>query len=170
MSGIYRGLAALTTKRVGGIQLNTIDNFRVSQNELLQSISDLKVMIQPEFLKVKPNAKTVYETLCSLGDMMKSHLSDEGKNLFPPLLIHEDNKLKSLAWGFITGERPLRKQFDSYYKKWLKDCDFNFTEDFLVETNELFSSIESRIVQEQQVLLPRLEKTGLFSSAESAIN
>ena len=118
MSGIYRGLAALTTKRVGGIQLNTIDNFRVSQNELLQSISDLKVMIQPEFLKVKPNAKTVYETLCSLGDMMKSHLSDEGKNLFPPLLIHEDNKLKSLAWGFITGERPLRKQFDSYYKKW----------------------------------------------------
>lgn len=139
--------------------------FKERQTELLGMISDLKVMLKPEQLKVKPNAKAAHEHLCSLGEKLKRHLSAEDKGLYPPLLTHENPKLKSLAWGFISGEKPLRKQFEGYYQKWLKDCDFNFTEEFLDETLEMFGAIESRIEREQTVLLPKLEESGVFRTA-----
>ena len=79
--------------------------------------------------------------------------------------VHEDPKLKSLAWGFISGEKPLRKQFEGYYQKWLKDCDFNFTEEFLQQTMELFDAIEVRLDREKTVLLPKVEQSGVFAHA-----
>ena len=143
--------------------MSTLEEFRDRQTELRDIIGELKAMMIPEQLQIKPNAKTCYEHICKLGDKMKQHMAEEGKGVYPPLLIHEDPKLKSLAWGFINGEKPLRKQFESYYKKWLKDCDFNFTPEFMEESHNLFEAIEDRIDREQHVLLPRLEESGVFS-------
>jgi hypothetical protein len=141
---------------------HTLEDFRTRQDELLEMISDLKVMLNPDYLRIKPNAKTAYEMLCSLGEKMRNHLAEEDRGVYPPLLIHEDPKLKSLAWGFINGEKPLRKQFDAYYKRWLKDCDFNFSADFLRDSHELFDAIQDRVGREQNVLLPKLEESGVF--------
>jgi hypothetical protein len=99
-----------------------------------------------------------------LGKHLKEHLAAEDKGVYPPLLTHEDPKLKSLAWGFISGQKPLRQQFESYHQKWLKECNFQFTESFLEETNELVEAIETRIQREQTVLLPRLEQSGVFAT------
>jgi len=145
--------------------MEILSEFKERQKELLGMISDLKIMLKPEQLKVVPNAKAAHEHLCSLGQKLKRHLSAEDRGLYPPLLTHENPKLKSLAWGFISGEKPLRKQFEGYYSKWLKDCDFNFTDEFLNETLELFEVIESRIEREQTVLLPKLEESGVFKTA-----
>jgi len=145
--------------------MNRLDDFRDRQSELLQMISDLKMMMKPEQLKIKPNAKAAHEHLCKLGDKLKEHLSEEDRGLYPPLLTHEDPKLKSLAWGFISGEKPLRKQFENYHRKWLKDCDFTFSENFMSETREVFQAIEARIDREQVVLLPKLEESGIFAAA-----
>jgi hypothetical protein len=145
--------------------MKTLEEFRVRQDELISMINDLKLMMQPENLKIKPNAKTAYQCMCDLGDKMKSHLSEEDRSVYPSLLIHEDPKLKSLAWGFISGERPLRKQFETYYRKWLKECDFTFSEEFLSDTREIFEAVEERINREQSVLLPRLEESGVFAIA-----
>ena len=101
----------------------------------------------------------------SVGEKMKEHLSAEDKGVYPALLTHYDPKLKSLAWGFISGEKPLRKQFESYYRKWLKNCDFNFDQEFLQESQELLEAVEVRIGREQSVLLPRLEESGVFATA-----
>lgn len=148
--------------------MSTLIDFRDRQNEIMQMISDLKVMLQPEYLSVKPNAKAAHEHLCKLGDRVKQHLAAEDRNVYPTLLIHEDPKLKSLAWGFISGEKPLRKQFEGFHKRWLKDCNFEFNEEFLDETRELFRMIEERVEREQNVLLPRLEESGVFASAAVA--
>ena len=139
--------------------------FKQRQGELLGMISDLKAMLKPEQLRIKPNAKAAHEHLCCLGEKLKRHLSEEDRGVYPPLLTHENPKLKSLAWGFISGEKPLRKQFESYYHKWLKDCDFNFTNEFLDETLEIFGVIETRIEREQTVLIPKLEESGIFRTA-----
>jgi hemerythrin-like domain-containing protein len=147
--------------------MTELEEVRTRHDELLESIQDLKAMLQPEILSIKPNAKTAFKLLCSLGDKIKDHLSAEGKVLYPHLLIHNDGRMKSLAWDFINGEKPIRQQFEAYYKRWLKDCDFNFSSDFLQETLELLEVLEARISREQTVLLPRLENSGLFD-AETA--
>ncbi|HHH38457.1 MAG TPA: hemerythrin domain-containing protein [Sedimenticola sp.] len=142
-----------------------LNEFKQRQEELLTMISDLRAMLKPEQLKIGPTAKAAHEHLCLLGEKLKDHLAAEDKGLYPPLLTHDDPKLKSLAWGFISGEKPLRKQFERYHQKWLKDCDFQFSDAFMEETLSLFDSIDTRIKREQEVLLPRLEESGVFAAS-----
>jgi hemerythrin-like domain-containing protein len=133
-----------------------------SHGEMQVMIKDLRAMMTKDQLKIRPNAMTTHKLLCELADKMKSHMSSQDQEVYPGLLIHEDPKLKSMAWGFLNGQKPMRKQFDDYYNKWLKNCDFNFTDDFMAETFEIFDMVEERINREQTVLLPTLEISGLF--------
>lgn len=142
--------------------MQSLSSYRSRHAELTQMIEDLHSILTPEMLRIRPNAKTAYQLLCDLSDKVKEHLSEEDRGLYPTLLIHEDPKVKSIAWGFISGEKPLRKTFDDYYKKWLKNCDFNFTEEFLQETTEIFDMLNNRIEREEQVLFPKLVEIGIF--------
>ena len=147
--------------------MQTLSSYRDRHAELTQMIEDLQSILKPEMLKIRPNARTAYQLLCDLSDKVKEHLSEEDRGLYPSLLIHEDPKVKSIAWGFISGEKPLRKTFDDYYKKWLKNCDFNFTDEFLQETTEVFRMLSDRIEREEQVLFPKLLEIGIFHEART---
>lgn len=145
--------------------MQTLSSYRSRQEELLQMIDDLQAILSPELLRIRPNARTAYELLCDLSDKVKQHLAEEDKGLYPSLLIHEDPKVKSIAWGFISGEKPLRKTFDDYHRKWLKHCDFNFTDQFIEETREVFDMLQYRIERENHVLFPKLVEIGMFFEA-----
>ena len=147
--------------------MNSIDMVKDRHSNLLEMISDVRRMLKPEILSIKPNAKLAYEMICSLAEKMKQHLSAEDRGLYPPLLTHEDPKVKSVAWGFINGEKPLRKMFDDYHRKWLKDCDFTFSEVFMRETDDMLQMLETRIEREQTILLPKLERMGVFSQPQA---
>ena len=145
--------------------MQTLDTYRGTHAELRQMIDDLRSILDMDQLRIRPNAKTAYELLCDLAQKVRAHLAEEDRSLYPSLLIHEDPKVKSIAWGFISGEKPLRKTFDDYHKRWLKNCDFNFTEEFLAETHEVFAMVAHRIEREEQVLFPKLLEIGMFQEA-----
>jgi hypothetical protein len=145
--------------------MQTLDNYRGTHSELRQTIDDLRALLTKEQLRIRPNAKTAYELLCDLGEKVRHHLANEDRSLYPSLLIHEDPKVKSIAWGFISGEKPLRKTFDDYHKRWLKNCEFNFSDEFLAETHEIFEMVSQRIEREERVLLPKLVEIGMFQEA-----
>jgi hemerythrin-like domain-containing protein len=145
--------------------MQTLDSYRGTHAELRQMIDDLRSILTMEQLRIRPNAKTAYELLCDLAEKVRAHLAEEDRSLYPSLLIHEDPKVKSIAWGFISGEKPLRKTFDDYHKRWLKNCDFNFTDEFLRETHEVFDMVAHRIEREEQVLFPKLVEIGMFQEA-----
>ncbi len=148
--------------------MQSLDSYRGSHAELRQMIDDLKSILTPDLLRIRPNAKTAYELLCDLGDKVKKHLAEEDRSIYPSLLIHEDPKVKSIAWGFISGEKPLRKVFDDYHKKWLKNCDFTFSGEFLDETREVFAMLGQRIDREEHVLFPKLIEIGMFQESRAA--
>jgi len=143
--------------------MSTIDSMKGTHGEMQEMISDLRAMMTEEQLRIRPNAMTTHKLICDLAEKMKTHMSAQDQEIYPGLLIHEDPKLKSMAWGFLNGQKPMRKQFNDYYSKWLKDCDFNFSEDFITETFEIFDMIEERIDREETVLIPTLESSGVFS-------
>ena len=143
--------------------MSTIDNMKGSHGEMLNMIKDLRAMMTKDQLRIRPNAMTTHRLLCELASKMKSHMSTQDQEIYPGLLIHEDPKLKSMAWGFLNGQKPMRKQFDDYYNNWLKNCDFNFTDDFMAETFEIFDMVEERIERERNILIPTLEMSGVFS-------
>lgn len=147
------------------MEVSTIENLKGSHAEMLDVISDLRAMMTKEQLSIRPNAMTAHKLICDLADKMKEHMSEQDKSIYPDLLIQQDPKLKSMAWGFLNGQKPMRKQFDQYHAKWLKNCDFNFSEEFVADTFEIFDMIEDRIKREESILIPTLENSGVLARA-----
>jgi hypothetical protein len=148
----------------------TLEGYRSTHSELRGMIDDLRSILTMEQLRIRPNAQTAYELLCDLGERVRRHLADEDRSLYPTLLIHDDPDVKSIAWGFLSGERPLRQSFDDYHSRWLKHCDHNFSNEFLAETHEVFAMVAQRIDREEAVLIPKLIEIGLFRQARLSAN
>ncbi len=144
-----------------------LEEFRARHAEIRRIISDLESLLVPEQLRIRPNARTAYGLLCDLAVKVKTHLAEEDRGLYPPLLIHQDPKIKSMAWGFISGERPLRRLFDDYHRRWLKDCNFDLSDAFLGETREVLVLIVDRIEREENLLFPKLEELGAGELADA---
>jgi len=70
-----------------------------------------------------------------------------------------------MAWGLIIGERPMRQILEDYHQRWLKHCDFNFTDEFLAETQAVVASVAQRLDREELVLLPKMVEIGLLREA-----
>ena len=145
--------------------MRTLEDFRDRHEDLRASILELRAMLQPLPLRIKPNAQTAYQELCKLVDKANKHFIIVMRGIYPPLLLHDDVQLKKLAWDFIRGEKPLRENLEVYQKQWLKDFDLNFTDEFLATTFALFDALETRIEQEQTIFLPRLQEKGAFAQA-----
>ncbi len=145
--------------------MSAIENLKDSHAEMLDVIGDLRAMLTKEQLSIRPNAMTAHKLICELAEKMKGHMAEQDKSIYPDLLIHQDPKLKSMAWGFLNGQKPMRKQFDNYHAKWLKDCDFNFSDEFIADTFEIFDMIEDRIKREESILIPTLENSGVMARA-----
>ena len=128
-------------------------------------IDDLRSILTVEQLRIRPNAQTAYELLYDLAERVQRHLAEEDRGLYPTLLINDDPDVKSIAWGFLRGENPLRQSFDDYYHRWLKNCDHNFSDEFLAETHAVFAMVAQRIDEEEQVLIPKLIEIGVFQPA-----
>lgn len=145
--------------------MQTLGDYRSTHADLRNMIEGLSAILTQEQLRIRPNAKNAYDQLCDLGERVNRHLADEDRGLYPNLLIHDDPKVRSLAWGFISGERPMRKTFEDYHTRWLKNCDFNFTDQFLTETYEVFAVVAQRLNREEQVLFPKMVEIGMLREA-----
>jgi hypothetical protein len=147
------------------VEVSTIENLKDGHAEMLEMIRDLRAMMTKEQLSIRPTAMTAHRLICDLAEKMKQHMMEQDRAVYPDLLTHRDPKLKSMAWGFLNGQKPMRKQFEQYHAKWLKNCDFNFTDEFMADTFEIFDMIEGRIQREESILIPTLETTGVLARA-----
>jgi len=134
-----------------------IDAYREQHEQIRQMLEELRPLLDKKELQIPLIAKTAHKLLCDMTEKVKEHLTDEDKNLYPPLLTDTEAKVRSVAWGLVSGEHSLRQWFGEYAKKWLKNCDFQFGDEFLQETNGLLNALAARIDQEERVLFARLE-------------
>jgi len=147
--------------------MTTVAHLRESHAEIAEMIQDLEAGLTRENLSIRTNAKAMHKLLCDLAEKVRAHLGEEDKEMYPQLLTKGD-AMKYTAWNFIAGQSELRKEFEAYYKKWLKDCNFNFTDAFLTETRGVIGALVARIEREEKVLFPKLEEMGLFVEKKRA--
>ncbi len=138
-----------------------IEHFRKSQEDLLKMIEELQSLMATDMFEMSQNAMTAYQVLCDLGFKIHAHLGEADRYVYPYLLIHDDPRVQSLAWGFINGENPLRQTFADYYLKWLNNFHFIFPQDFIADSQEIFNMIIERIDRENKELLPWLAEIGI---------
>ena len=145
--------------------MTSLEVLTSQQREISEIASTLRAMLSSDQLEVQSVASAARLLLCDLCRKTKQHLVEEDEELYPSLMAHTDLQIQHLAWGFRTGDRALRQQFDVYYRRWLKDCEFRFTDEFLDETAELLDAIQRRIEREKMVMIPQLKESGFFPIA-----
>jgi hypothetical protein len=115
--------------------MQPVSYFRNQHVEILKMVEEMRPLLNKEQLQVRLVAKTAQGLLGELADKVKVHLTEEDKDLYPVLLTHSDLNVRSAAWKFISGEHALRQAFADYRKRWLKNGDFEHSDELIEETN-----------------------------------
>ncbi len=137
--------------------MHPVSFYHEQHAEILGMVEELRPLLNKESLQVRMVAKAARNLLCEISKKLREHLVEEDKELYPSLLTHQDDKVRTTAWGFISGQHTLRQWTEQYHKKWLKDCDFEFSEEFIKDTNELLDLLAVRVDREERFLFPKLK-------------
>ena len=145
--------------------MTTIDDLHRRRREITEMASVIENLLKPEQLAIHPIAKVTHILLCDLCAMVSEHLADEHRGLYPELLTHQDTHVKNLAWGLINNDKLLKPEFSQYKRKWLKDCEFQFTEEFVQDTREILKTLRQRMELEENTVIPRLVREEVLTSS-----
>ena len=147
------------------VAMTTINDLHERRRNILEIASAVRSLMSPEQLAVMPIAKVTHILLCDLCDLMTEHLADEHKSVYPTLLTNKNQDIQNMAWGLINNDRLLKPEFSDYKKRWLKDCEFQFTEDFVADTKEILETLQHRMDLEKNTVIPRLEDRHVLATA-----
>lgn len=131
--------------------------------EILEITGAVMGLLTPAQLRIAPIAKVTHILLCDLCEKVSEHLAEEHRGVYPSLLTHEDQKIKNMAWGLINNDKQLKPAFHDYAKRWLKDCEFQFTEEFILETHGILDTITRRLDMEYNTIMPKLSSSEVLA-------
>ena len=96
------------------------------------------------------------------ADKVQEHL-----DVYQSLLIHKDTSINNTASRFVLGSAEIKRVFKQYLKRWClnKSLRIKDHDKFVVETNEMFELVLSRIQDEVENLYPTVKKVALEAAA-----
>ncbi|WP_457674415.1 hemerythrin domain-containing protein [Thiolapillus sp.] len=145
--------------------MTTIADLHRRRRDIVETASVIENLMTPEQLSVNAIAKVTHILLCDLCEMVTDHLADEHKGLYPNLLTHEESSVKNMAWGLINNDKLLKPEFSQYKRKWLRDCEFQFTDAFIEDTKGVLKSLRQRMELEENTVIPKLERAEILATA-----
>lgn len=127
--------------------------FRRQHDEILEVATEISQHLDANVLKDKH--KEALGLLNTLAGKLTAHLTMEDKVLYPKLLSHSDQTVKSTAQEFIDEMGGLSSVFKSYVEKWQNSDDIkNQAESFIDETKGIFDALGQRVEKENTILYP----------------
>lgn len=145
--------------------MTTLNELHKRRHEIRKMASVIEGLMIPEQLAIEPIAKVTHILLCDLCELMSSHLADEHKGVYPALLTHSEQSIKNMAWGLINNDKLLKPEFTAYKKRWLKDCEFQFSDEFIQDTNDILKTLNQRLDLEKNTIMPRMENQHVLATA-----
>lgn len=137
--------------------MSKTQNFRTQHDDLLAIAGEISGHFNAE--KLAQDASAVRSLLSKLLGKLAIHLSMEDKSLYPSLLNHADEEVKSLAQKFIDEMGGIGKVLDEYKHKWSSPIAIQSApQDFITETEGIFSALAGRIDKENNVLYNKVDQ------------
>ncbi len=91
--------------------------------------------------------------------VLKTHLKGEDEDLYPMLLDHKDEKVRSMAQDFITKMGGIKKVYSDYNDKWKTVAAIKDSPDsFISDTRGLIEALAARIEKEDNQLYALVDK------------
>ena len=126
-------------------------SFRQQHGDILKIAADISQYLNKDELSEKSNI--VSKLMTNLARKIKMHLTIEDASLYPVLLNSDDEEVKKVATEFIDEMGHIKDVFDNYIAQWPTGFKINERpDDFIKETQELFSVLADRIDREDNKL------------------
>ena len=131
---------------------------RRQHRELLHIAEEILDALKTDILE--SDAVDIRSKLSKLSGKLNVHLIMEDKSIYPELLNHRDDKVKTLASDFVDEMGGLSSAFERYKKKWPSPTSIrNDVNGFTEDTKEIFNDLSKRIYREDNELYPVIEKS-----------
>lgn len=134
-----------------------IDNLKAQHNKIDEILKDtIKLVNKKNF---KEEGKLIAKNISQLAGVLKVHLGNEDRNLYPKLKNSGDISVKNLANNYISEMGNLNNVFTKFKNSFNTDAKINkniseFTKEFKI----VFAALEKRMKKEDTELYPIAEK------------
>ena len=137
--------------------MDRTSNLIKQHEDLAGLVTEINLYLEPE--KIRENASKVRSILSSLGGKLRVHLVLEDKVLYPFLIKSDDKKIRELTDQYITEMGHIKVAFSDYSKKWSSPTTISAgAENFISDTQSVFSVLAKRIEKENNELYPMVDR------------
>ncbi len=128
-----------------------------------KEIRDLMARMSAELEagQLSKDAAKVRHLLSELGGKLTIHLAMEDKSLYPDLLKHPHERVRTTAKEYMEEMGGIADNFTNYIRKWPHPTAIqNSPEQFIRESGNILAVLSMRIDKEENELFPLAESLG----------
>ncbi len=142
-----------------------IDELKKENQEIVDLAMVLSTLVDHAELRSNP---VFCEMLQRFMDRIHAHLSHEARSVYSDLLSDQDKGSNDVASRFISNAHALNKIINGYTKRWCAAIPTNEDhQEFVDETQKVFSLLNERINLESKHLFPMLQHSGQAAAPSS---
>jgi len=125
-----------------------------NQNENIKELSGvLEYLIKN---KEMCSSKVTCDLFLNYAKEVNDHLQLEEKDVYSPLLNHDDLQIRNTVVDFFNGSLEIKRIFNTYLTTWCKNETLRVRkhDEFVQETREIFGLVSNRLNAESTILYP----------------
>ncbi len=130
-----------------------LEIYRQQHHAMIGLVTD--VLGQLNGPAVQANARLIHSLLRRLAGKLSAHLTTEDQSLYPALLQHSDEAVRTMARRFIDEMGSLHGDFQRFLDRWPEpEALRNDSSGFIRDAREHLDSLAKRVVKEETQLYP----------------
>lgn len=132
-------------------------HLRRQHQDVQDIVTEIAAQLETETLATR--AVEVRKLLSTFFGKLRIHLSMEDDALYPRLLTHSDAEIHRVVQRFQSEMGGIAEEVERYRTKWTTASSIQQSpQEFICETNALFSALRKRIDKENQELYPLFDR------------
>ncbi|MFK7732222.1 MAG: hemerythrin domain-containing protein [Pseudomonadales bacterium] len=136
--------------------MRATDTFRKHHEDILSVAGEIDALLSED--KVVEESKNISRLLAKFAGKLKGHLVMEDQVLYPKLMDHSDPQINNMAARFLKEMGGIAETVEQYCATWrAPDSIAADPKTFIVQTKRLFSALQRRIDNEDNILYPALD-------------
>jgi hemerythrin-like domain-containing protein len=141
----------------GGFEMFKTDALRKQHDVILDLAGRVLNGFTGDLLAV--SAVDLRSLLAKLAGQVRVHLAIEDNALYPALIHHSDETIRSTAKRFIEEMGDLKAAFTAYMDRWPNSSTIDsHPRDFVLQTRQLFGALADRIDRENNELYTLVDR------------
>ena len=135
------------------------EKYQQQHHEIVGTVTDILEQLNENAIKSRPDL--VHSLLSRLYSQLHEHLVLEDQTLYPDLLHHRDEAVRTAAEQFMKEMGGLNNAFKEYLNCWQTSDNLQIDpQSFIQASRRIFDALAKRIAKEDLELYPMAAKVG----------